>query len=510
MTVSSKPPLRACWGLVAVVLTICLASFAGCQRSDDVVAKLERFDGSVERERVPQKTWEKADRGATFTIGSAVRTGAASSALLALFDESQLSLEPNTLIRFLNKASGKTHTRFDLEMGQATLEASESLSLDMQVGTATIDAHGKIRLVRTGGVTRVELIIGSARLLTDKESLELRVGDAVDIKPDRSLERLSDAGALQSAPAVPNATDADAGMPRQGVAESNGNAEAQESGAEGRPAGPAIVDLVANAGDSFVIHDPKPPTSVGLLQNKCDANAVLILDPDRPKSRQTLGASRVSIRVPVGSHRYAVRCLGPNGKETERVAQGLIAVLADDGSRKLAKSAPVSSIDADGRHYTVLYQGHVPGLAVRWPNPPESSTFTLNVRSSSGARTFSSKVASAIIPSGTLTEGDHVLTFEGGGRHSRATNVTLRFDNAAPTASISSPADGSFAQGSSVQVAGTALPGWTVSIEGQETAQDAQNRFSQQVVAPAGQRALWIRFSHPGRGVHYYLRRSVQ
>jgi hypothetical protein len=53
-----------------------------------------------------------------------------------------------------------------------------------------------------------------------------------------------------------------------------------------------------------------------------------------------------------------------------------------------------------------------------------------------------------------------------------------------------------------------ALPGWNVSVAGKELAQDKQQRFSAEVKAPGDVRGLLIRFSHPQRGVHHYLRRS--
>jgi len=111
---------------------------------------------------------------------------------------------------------------------------------------------------------------------------------------------------------------------------------------------------------------------------------------------------------------------------------------------------------------------------------------------------------------GALGEGEHALTFEGGGARSKSTSLVIRFDNAAPTASITSPADGSFAAGARVTVSGTALPGFVVSVGSETLEQDAQNRFSKVVAAPAGQGALPIRFAQPQRGVHYYLRRSAR
>jgi hypothetical protein len=59
-----------------------------------------------------------------------------------------------------------------------------------------------------------------------------------------------------------------------------------------------------------------------------------------------------------------------------------------------------------------------------------------------------------------------------------------------------------------VLVSGTAQPGSVVTVGGATLEQDAQNRFSMAVSAPADQ-ALAIRFSQLQRGVHYYLRRSA-
>ncbi|HEV8247625.1 MAG TPA: hypothetical protein VGP93_17745, partial [Polyangiaceae bacterium] len=134
--------------------------------------------------------------------------------------------------------------------------------------------------------------------------------------------------------------------------------------------------------------------------------------------------------------------------------------------------------------------------------------FTLKVRSSTGrTQNISTAVASFTFPSGSLGEGTHTFTFESGARRSKATTVDIRFDNATPTASLSSPGDGSFGPGSSVLVAGSALPGWSVTVGGTQLPMDEQHRFSGQASAPSGERALAIRFAHPQRGTHYYLRR---
>lgn len=187
--------------------------------------------------------------------------------------------------------------------------------------------------------------------------------------------------------------------------------------------------------------------------------------------------------------------------------RGTISVLGDSGLRRLANSAPLTNVDADGRRYTVLYQGLLPRISLKWPKAPPASSYVLNVRSPQGTKTLTANSASYSFASGSLSEGEHVVSFQAEGRRSPETTISIRFDNAAPMASIASPADRAFAPGSNVLVSGMALPGWVVTLGGATLPQDAQNRFSMPVNAPSDE-ALAIRFSQPQRGVHYYLRRS--
>jgi hypothetical protein len=110
-----------------------------------------------------------------------------------------------------------------------------------------------------------------------------------------------------------------------------------------------------------------------------------------------------------------------------------------------------------------------------------------------------------------LPPGLHRLYFEAASdppRRSRTTTVTIRFDNATPTATIAGPVE--LAAGEQVSLSGTALPGWSVSIDGKQLPLDKQNRFSTDVTTPSDAPALPVRFEHPTRGVHYYLRRVRQ
>jgi ferric-dicitrate binding protein FerR (iron transport regulator) len=262
-------------------------------------------------------------------------------------------------------------------------------------------------------------------------------------------------------------------------------------------------ELVSAAADSFVVHDPHPPTIVAFPNPAgCEGRAALHIAGAGPVF---VGEGGVSAPFQAGRHRYVLSCLAADGTSVGAETKGVITILADAGSRQLPASAPDTVVDADGRTYTVLYQNRLPRIIARWPKAPAAASYSVQVSSAGRSRALASSAPQQTFEAGSLGEGVHQLTFEGGGRRSRTTSIDIRFDNATPTASIASPADG-FSPGAQVSVSGMALPGWSVSVGGNTLVQDAQNRFSG--LAPtAGARALAIRFSHPQRGVHYYLRR---
>jgi hypothetical protein len=274
-----------------------------------------------------------------------------------------------------------------------------------------------------------------------------------------------------------------------------------------RSRGLDYADFLAPAGDSFAVHDPRPPSVVGLeVGARCETSAVVQLTSGG--KTEVMGEKTINVPFRAGSHPYVVRCLTADGHPSEEVAHGSIAVTADAGTRRLPTQAAASVVDADGRNYTVLFQNQLPSVTVRWPRAPAAGSFVLSVKPSHGpVQSVSTAQPQYTFASGKLGEGIHELTFEGGGVRTKPTVVEIRFDNATPAASIVSPTDGSFGPGGQVQVAGTALPGSTVSVAGIELPQDDQHRFSGDVPAPTSEKALAIRFAHPQRGTHLYLRR---
>jgi hypothetical protein len=110
--------------------------------------------------------------------------------------------------------------------------------------------------------------------------------------------------------------------------------------------------------------------------------------------------------------------------------------------------------------------------------------------------------------SGELGEGTHRVWLVAGARRSPETTIRIRFDNAAPTASLREPARGTaLVPGARVRVAGVVLEGFDVRAGGVALPIDAQLRFAGEVPVPVDTDALVVRLSHPRHGVHYYVRR---
>jgi len=486
---------------VAALLIVSWVVF-GRRSHDNVIATLRSFSGQVARDhQTSVGTWEGASVGASFVLGDGVRTRARSTATVELASLHKLTLEPDTLIRFLTRPSDPKRTRVALEAGEVTLDAAgDALNLETELGTVRVEAHGRARLTKTDDAMRLQVTIGAAEIDRDGRHLELHVGDAVEITAKGELNRVPAPAGEAANPAASVSSKADPAPDAGPLARALGGAF--ERGLD-------RVDLSIGAGESIVIHDPKPPTAIGVLAGeRCAGSTLLSVAGNRAKAEERVGEGRVGIALASGTHRYALYCLGDDGARREKIAQGTISIIPDAGLRRLASSAPVTNVDADGRRYTVLYQSLQPKIAIRWPNAPPAASYLLTVNSPHGTKTLTTSSPSYSFASGSLIEGQHSFSFQAAGRRSRDTTVVIRFDNAAPAASIASPTDRSFAPGSSVLVSGTAQPGSIVSVGGETLQQDAQNRFSMAINAPADQ-ALAIRFVQPQRGVHYYLRRSA-
>lgn len=265
--------------------------------------------------------------------------------------------------------------------------------------------------------------------------------------------------------------------------------------------GPTYHNMLARAGESFVVHAPEAPVAVSFDIRKCPGEGVLELVGARQQSRAT---GRANLLFSPGIRTYTLRCIGPRGPGGI-VARGSVHVMVDAGTRKLPPRAPTSHVDADGRSYTIYYQNQLPEVAVRWPNPPAQQQYKLEV----DGTVIPLTEPEHLFRSGTLRDGTHTLSFHAEGRRSRTTTVVVRFDNAAPKASLGTPPNRGFKVGDLVTVEGVALPGWRVTVQGGTVQSGAADRFSGQVQTSQEQPDIAVRLSHPRLGTHYYLRRAT-
>jgi len=276
---------------------------------------------------------------------------------------------------------------------------------------------------------------------------------------------------------------------------------------------PSAADVTIPAGESPVVHSPRGGAAVRIrLDSVCPGDA-LVEAVSGGAARTTIAhgqaLSAVVLALGGGPHKYVVRCVDADGLRGPLQTSGTIVVVHDGGAAPLPRTAPVDLIDADGRRYSVLYQTLLPKISFRWPHAPADRPASLHLERAKGqVESLKASAASVALSAGALPEGSYRFWFDVDGDPStRSPDTTLRiaFDNAAPAAEIQQPVDGQ-PSGGTVHVAGVAAEGASVSVGGAAIALDQDLRFRADVPAPAGDRSLAIRISHPSRGIHYYLR----
>lgn len=524
-------------------IALAAISLLACDSCAAPVAELLEKDGAVERTPAgPTDAWGEAPVGQTFAIGEAVRTGPGATARLRVGTRGGVHMQPATVLRFLSERPDRA-AGVRVETGEIELDSEDAIDVETTVGAVTLLGGGRARVRGDGSTPRVEVIAGRVQFEENGEVRTAEAGDAVVLAVGRVVFEDGDdptfgsapggtgggtrAGAGAGAGAVagtgPEAeTAAETGAETEAGAETEPGVETEtEAGAEtGRgeeeaveaPAGgrfeasPARAHLSIPAGESPVVHDPgEAPTAVRIVFGAgCPDAGVVTLSGQRRATRWRGEGGSAIVALAPGRARYAIRC------ETGRaVPGGAITVRRDDGSHRLQSVPPRNVVDADGRTYDVLYQNALPILVVRWRDAG-AGPLQLHVVTAGRDRAFPAPGGRAELGSGELGDGTHRVFFAAGGRRSPETTVRIRFDNAAPTASLREPAASAPLRGPTAHVSGVVLSGFTVRVGSTELPIDGQQRFSGDVPLPADFDALAVRISHPRRGVHYYLRRVAR
>lgn len=473
----ATPALRWAFLVAAMVLFVGLGFLGYRWATMEALAVLAEFSGEAQRdEAAAQGKWSAAQVRDEFFDGDGAKTQKNSLAHFRLTPGAKLTLRPASQIRFRRRQHGRGSVGLTVEVGEADVSTkNETLTIDSQFGTLVIQQNSLVRLRRDGSTMQVSVELGAIQLgAPGGAQRRFSAGDRVVLEMG---------GVVLEPPTAP--LDLDEPDP----------APTAEALGLKRGDGIDLAELVVPAGETFVVHDPAPPTAIGFrFQDLCPDAARLTLG-----KLTTEAIAQGNLKVPQGTHEYRVECLG---EASGKVVTGEARVLRDSGVRPLPSFTPSAEVAADGRKYTVLYQQRLPQVTVTWPAAPAAPSYSLLV----DGRTYTSKSPSYTLRSGTLGPGPHQVVFRAATepvRQSRSTAITVTYDSQAPTARVADPPD-NFQPGAEVPVEGQALPGWSVSLDGKELELDGARRFSQKI-SQLG--ALAVTFSHPQHGIHYYLRR---
>lgn len=436
------------------------------------LAELSDFDGQTERDEVKAPArWQPAQTGDEFIAGEGARTGAASEARFRLVGGAALKLKPESVVRF-HRGSSNGPLKVDVEMGEVEVQSgTTALSVDSEFGALILDANSAVTLTRQGSSLVVDVEIGGLQMnkrainAGDKLTFELG-GIVVDLPAVEAPSATLEVAPSATAPAGPTPEPGD-GVER--------------------------ADLVVGPSASLVVHDPNPPTAIGISTSSVCAGPARL----RAGKLVTEGVGQLNLMFSAGKHDYEVSCLDAPDKV---VSRGKFSIVRDTGTQRLPMFAPTANIVTDGRLYTVMYQHKLPNVSVSWPTAPGAASYTLDI----DGRSVTTKTPNHTLSA--LSSGRHRVTFNAATspvRTSRTTTIEVLRDTQAPTGEVASPPV-DFAPSDSVVVSGNALPGWTVSVDGQAVNLDGQRTFTTQA---NGSRTIPIVFTHPTYGTHYYLRR---
>ncbi len=517
--------LLATFFILAMALAAGGCEGCGCDDSDSL-AELVEIKGDVERDWASQPLkWRTAETGMRFSLGDGVRARRKSSAILDMNDGSKILLKSESAIRFLKSISSPNTTGIDVETGEAELVVGDNeVQFMSNIGLATLESHTRIRIRKSDGSFELLVAIGKASIQTKREyggttnvlepdeGLKIAIGSAVIERIEKEEPEDSDSSTLvldMTDLVEDEAVTADASVDPSPIVKTSG--QPKMKGVVQGDSGPKYADLTVPVGDTFFIHAARPPVVVEFLfGDKCKNGAAIRIVGKRDTAR---GKKSANIMFSKGLSKYRIRCLDETQDvEKKVVARGVVRVLRDAGKSRLPKKPPLSQVDADGRFYKISYQNQIPAILFGWPKAPKASKYILHINpGSKGARKITTRTAKHKLASGMIREGTHHLRYEAispSDRSSKTTKVQIRFDNAAPKASVKEPQEGMFGPGETVEVSGVTTKDWKVSVQGGTITLDKQYRFKGQVNYSGKYRSIALRLVHPRRAVHYYLRRS--
>ncbi|MBN1656231.1 MAG: hypothetical protein JXA30_20850 [Deltaproteobacteria bacterium] len=505
------------WRVLRFAFTLLLLSSpvlsAGCNScgKSDKVAELIAIQNAVYRDFASKtEKWRKASKGEKFAIGDGLKTDKNAGARLRLVPDGQLIVKEDTIVRFQATRTGDSGQRLYIETGDIEIESKGfDLQVDTVVGLSRIEKGSRVRISSTEESSNFDVLVGAITVekegkvvsLASGKRLELDIGGIIIDRKQKPEPQ------AKSKPEE----ESEKGVEAPQVAEPEA-LTLEETDETDKPyeRAPTVADITILAGESATVHDPAPPTNVRIPLENCENGGIIEFGPPRSGAKTTSirGDRSAIMRLQKGLHRYRVLCFHARKPARRVVARGELYILPDAAIRRLPKTVPNITIEADGRPYTVRYQNYLPQITFRWPDPAISDSYSFHIKSGrSKERTQPSPRPEWTCKSGEIDEGSHLFYFStSDGRKSAKGKLRIAFDNTARTAYLSEPREGEPTPGQTVRVIGTALTQSKVSIDGRPVSIDLQGRFQTETVAPSDERAIAVRVQQKNSKIHYYLR----
>jgi hypothetical protein len=265
---------------------------------------------------------------------------------------------------------------------------------------------------------------------------------------------------------------------------------------------PKRTVAVMAAGESPTFHDAAAPTPIRVTFDTCKGPGTVEVAKDKSFKRviaRSSGEGAANVLVPLGSFSYRVRCAGKGPSGTIRVAK-------DSGRTPLPKAAAKTTVEMDGREYTVLFQNLLPEITLSWRTAPKKASYTFVVKQAATEKRFQSATPKLTLKPGELREGTYTVWVEpADGVKSEQGKLIIDFDNAAASASIDDVA----AAADKLHVKGTVIEGSTVSVNGTAIELDRHRRFETDLAPADGEDGVAVRIANTKAGIHYYVMRAA-
>jgi hypothetical protein len=420
--------------------------------------------------------WLVAREGARLGPGSRVRTGSASFAQFGLEGGGRLVLEPESELHFLRE-SDSPGQGWEVRNGRAVLETpARDTSIRTPYGRIYAEAGTRLELSGHAGAAFVLVQTGRARV-------ESRTGTVLDLASPQAVELTMSGTRVVLAPDEP---------PPLGSLHT------------------FVSDLVLDAGQSLVIHDPRPPSAIRFRFGPNCKEGAIVLGGDR-SSRESASEwtdqGSVVVRIEPGTLEYRLECRDDLNQPLRVQAGGALTILKDSGTEPLETRSDAATIDVTGRQYTVLFHSQLPQVTFRWPDAPKAPRYILSMSYQGRTRKVFARDPVYGFAGGELPEGTHQAQFSARGVASDRTVVAVRFD---PTTRLVRMESRMAPSSDQIEVKGTVQTGWTLECQGAPVALGPEAQFSLQAPtrADGGALGLWVR--HPSRPSHVYFLRQPE